>query len=167
MVAITSDLDDINISVQSLKKNLDKTLPLLEERLLRPKFTQAAFDRIKKQTLEGLKAAKAQPASVATDVFARLNYGSHSILGVSQSGVEATVQSLTLQDIEDYHARHITARDSKLVVVGDVTQKEIAGKLGFLAKLPEREIKLPQPPAAPAIEKTRIYVVDVPKAAQT
>jgi zinc protease len=48
-----------------------------------------------------------------------------------------------------------------------VTQKAIAGKLSFLAKLPEREVKLPLPPPAPAIEKTRIYVVDVPKAAQT
>lgn len=167
LVAITSDLDDINVSVQSLTKHLDKTLALAAERLLRPKFTQEAFDRIKKQTLEGLKAAKAQPASVASDVFARLVHGPHSILGVNQAGIEATVQNLTLADVEDFHARFLTRRGAKLVVVGDVAQKDILSRLAFLSDLPDRDLTLPTPPAPPAIEKTRIYLVDVPKAAQT
>ncbi|MEO5960267.1 MAG: pitrilysin family protein, partial [Opitutaceae bacterium] len=166
-LAVSVDLDDLTFRVQTLRKNLDKTLPLLEERLLRPKFTAAAFDRIKKQTLEGFKAAKAQPATVATEVFARLNQGPHSILGLSQSGIEATVANITLQDIEAYHARTLGSRGAKLVVVGDIAQREFLGRLAFLAKLPDREIKLPAIPAAPAIDKTRIYLVDVPRAAQT
>jgi len=40
-------------------------------------------------------------------------------------------------------------------------------KLGFLNKLPTRSFSVPRPPAAPAVEKTRIYLVNVPKAAQT
>ncbi|MCX6955714.1 MAG: pitrilysin family protein [Verrucomicrobia bacterium] len=166
-VSVGSDFDDINFSVQTLKKNLDQTLPLLEERLLRPKFTAAAFDRLKRQMLEGFKSRKSQPALVATEVFAKLNHGPTSILGISSSGTEETVKNLTLQDIEGYYARAITARGAKVVVVGDITQQEIVGRLGFLAKLPVREVKLPAVPAAPAIAKTRIYVVDVPKAAQT
>jgi len=166
-VFVGSDFDDINFSVQTLKKNLDKTLPLLEERLLRPKFTAAAFDRLKRQMLEGFKSRKSQPALVATEVFAKLNHGPASILGISSAGTEETVKSLTLQDVEGYYARAITARGAKVVVVGDITQQEIVGRLGFLAKLPVRDVKLPAVPAAPAIAKTRIYVVDVPKAAQT
>ncbi len=166
-ITVGSDLDDVTVSVQTLKKNLAKTLPLLEARLLRPKFTVEAFERIKKQTLEGFKAAKAQPASIASDVFARLSQGSHSILGINQSGIEATVKNLTLQDVEDFHARFITSRGAKLVVVGDITQKEMLSQLGFLTQLPDRELALPLPPAAPEIEKTRIYLVDVPRAAQT
>ena len=166
-ISIGTDLDEINVSVQTLRKNLDKTLPLVEERLLRPKFTAEAFERIKKQTLEGFKNRKAQPSLVATEVFARLNHGRDSILGVSPVGTEESVKAITLQDIEDYHRAYLTSRGGKLVVVGDVTQKEILSRLGFLAKLPDKEVKVPLPPAAPAIEKTRIYVVDVPKAAQT
>jgi zinc protease len=77
------------------------------------------------------------------------------------------VQSLTLADVEDYHARFLTARGAKLVVVGDITQADIVGRLGFLGKLPARDVKLPAVPAAPAVAKTRLYIVDVPKAAQT
>lgn len=166
-VYIGSGLDEINVSVQSLKKNLDRTLALVEERLLRPKFTTAAFERIKKQTLEGFKLRKSQPAAVASEVFDKVNYGSGNILGVSDVGTEETVRNLTLKDVEDYYARFLTRRGSRLSVVGDVPQKEIVGKLGFLAKLPDREVKLPDPPSAPRVDKTRIYLVDVPKAAQT
>lgn len=166
-VFVGSDFDDINFSVQSLKKNLDKTLPLLEERLLRPKFTAAAFDRLKRQILESFKTRKAQPALVASEVFARINHGPDSILGRPAAGTEDSVRSLTLQDVEDYHARFITARGAKVVVVGDITQPEIVSRLAFLAKLPARDVTLPAVPAAPAVTKTRVYVVDVPKAAQT
>jgi zinc protease len=117
--------------------------------------------------MEGFKAAKAQPANVASEVFAKLNQGPNSILGISANGTEATVQSITLKDVEDYHARTITSRGAKLIVAGDITQRDILGRLAFLSKLPDREIKLPTTPAAPAIEKTRIYLVDVPRAAQT
>ena len=166
-VSVDSDFDDIQFNVQTLKKNLDKTLPLLEERLLRPKFTAAAFDRLKRQMLEGFKSRKAQPALVATEVFAKINHGPTSILGVSPAGTEETVKNLTLADVEAYHARFLTARGAKLVVVGDITREEIVGRLGFLAKLPARDVQLPAVPAAPALAKTRLYIVDVPKAAQT
>ncbi|HET9941854.1 MAG TPA: pitrilysin family protein, partial [Terriglobia bacterium] len=166
-VTVASGLDAITINVQTLVKNLDKTLALMEDRLLKPKFTQAAFDRIKLQTLEGFKARRAQPATVATDVFARLNEGSTSILGMSQFGTEETVANITLADVEDYYRRFITNRGTRMVVVGDVSQKDVVGRLGFLARLPVRDVKLPAIPAAPPVDKTRIYIVDFPKAAQT
>ncbi|MEI7964231.1 MAG: insulinase family protein, partial [Chitinophagaceae bacterium] len=53
------------------------------------------------------------------------------------------------------------------VVVGDITESEIEPKLAFLNKLPNKKINLAKPTAAPAISKTKIYLVDVPKGAQT
>jgi zinc protease len=89
------------------------------------------------------------------------------MLGLSQHGTEETVKNLTLPDVEAYHRQFITARGAQLVVVGDVARQEMLGRLGFLAKLPDGEVKLPPVPATPAVAKTRIYLVDVPKAAQT
>jgi zinc protease len=166
-VFISSGFDEINVSVQSLKKNLDKTLALVEERLLRPKFTESAFNRIKKQTLEGFKMRKSQPAAVASLVYDKVNYGLGNILGVSEMGTEETVKDFTLREVEDFYSRALTRRGSRLSVVGDISQKEIISKVGFLTKLPDREVKLPSLAAAPKIEKNRIYLVDVPKAAQT
>lgn len=165
-VSVSSGFDGITFRVQTLKKNLDKTLALLEERMLNPKFTPEAFSRIQKQSIEGFKQSKSQPAFIASDVFAKMNYGA-TILGLSEAGTEYTVKNLTLKDVENYYADFITSKDTRLVVVGDVTESEILGKLAFLKKLPNKEVKLPAVPAVPAVDKTRIYLVDVPKAAQT
>jgi zinc protease len=165
-VSVSSSFDEITFRIQTLKKHLDKTLSLFEERLLNPSFTQSAFDRIQKQSIEGFKQSKSQPAAIASNVFDMMNYGT-SILGLSQAGTEYTVKNLTLKDVEDYYANNMTSKNARLVVVGDVTEKEILGKLDFLKKLPTKEIKLPTIPATPAVDKTRVYLVDVPKAAQT
>jgi zinc protease len=165
-VSVNSSFDGITFRAQTLKKNLDKTLKLLEERMLNPKFTQEAFSRIQKQSIEGFKQSKSQPAFIASDVFAKMNYGT-TILGLSEAGTEYTVKNLTLQDVENYYNNYMTSKDAKLVVVGDVTENEILGKLNFLSKLPKKDIKLPAVPAVPSVDKTRVYLVDVPKAAQT
>ncbi len=165
-VTVSSSFDGIIFRVQTLKKNLDKTLALLEEKMLSPKFNQDAFNRIQKQTVEGFKQTKSQPAFVASEVFAKMNYGG-SILGLSESGTEYTVKNLTLKDVADYYNNNMTSKAAKLVVVGDITEIEILDKLVFLTKLPAREINIPPVPTTPLVDKTRIYLVDVPKAAQT
>lgn len=166
-ISVSSDFDGMIFTVQTLKKNIDKTLALLEERMMRPKFTEQAFNRIQKQTLESFKLSKSQPATVATNVFALLNFGEGNILGMNEIGTENTVRKISLRDIETYYENNFTAKGSRLVIVGDIKQNEILAKLGFLKKLPTKEIKLPSVVGAPAVDKVRIYLVDVPKAAQT
>jgi zinc protease len=166
-ISVSSGLDGITFSVQSLKKNIDATIKLLEERMLNPKFTEDAFTRIKKQTVEGFKIAKTQPATVASAVFAKVNYGDKHILGVAEDGDEETVKGFTLQDIQSYFDNYMTSQGLNVVVVGDIKEDEIMPKLGFLTKLPNKKIALPAVADAPDIDKTKVYMVDFPNAAQT
>ena len=162
-MSVYSGFDGITLRLQSLTRNLDKNLKLFEEQLLRPKFTEEAFSRIQKQSVEGFKQRKSQPASIADDVFPLINYGT-TIFGSSQNGTEYTVKNLSLKNVEDYYNNYMTSRNAKLVVVGDVTENDILGKLGFLNKLPNKEVKLPPNPAFPKADKTKVYVIDIPKA---
>lgn len=166
-INIGSNIDGVTYTVQSLKKNFDKSLDLLQERLFNPRFTQESFDRIQKQALQSFKIAKSQPARIASEVFAKLNYGPNNILGVSEDGTEETIQNITLQDIENYYKNYLTSVDAKVVVVGDIKQEELLPKLSFLDKLPRKKIVLPKPEASPSVDKTKVYLVDVPKGAQT
>jgi zinc protease len=166
-INISSDLTGITINVQALTKNLDEVLKLVNERLYNPKFTEDVFSRIKKQRLESFKLAKSQPATIADVVFAKVNYGADNILGISQSGTEETIKNITLQDIENYYNNYMTSKNTKVVVVGDIKQADALQKLSFLNKLPSKNVTLPKINAAPAIDKTKVYVVDVPKGAQT
>lgn len=166
-ISVSSNTDGIVYSVQSLKKNFPATMALLQERLFNPKFTEDAFNRIKKQTLEAFKQQKAQPAAVADAVFAKLNYGTDHILGISQDGTEETVNNITLADIQNYYNNYMTSVDAKVVVVGDITEAEAVPQLAFLDKLPKKKIELTKINPTPAVDKTKVYLVDVPKAAQS
>ena len=165
-INIFSSFDGTVFNVQSLKKNLNKTLELLEERMLNPNFTQTSFSRLQKQAIEGFKQTKSQPSAIADDVFDKLNFG-NSILGMSSNGTEATIKSLTLKDVQDFYNNNLTSQNARVVVVGDVKENEILPQLSFLNKLPNKNIKYANPVKAAPVDKTKIYLVDVPKAAQT
>ena len=167
-VNISSKFDGITFSVQTLKKNLDKTLSLLQERMFNPRFTTSAFSRIQKQNLENFKQTKSDPAAVADAVFAKVNYGPNNILSMSEGGTEYTMRNLKLTDVENYYQNYMTSQGVKVVIVGDVKQEEVLPKLAFLNKLPNKKIELPKINAtATNIDKTKVYMVDIPKAAQS
>ncbi len=167
-VRVASGTNEIMFTVTSLKKNLPKTLALLEERLLNPVFKEDAFKLRKRQSLEGLKQAKSQPAAVASDIIAKINYGEDHILGLSPEGTEITLNNITLADVEEYYKNNISSNNAKVVIVGDIKETEILPQLEFLKKLPNKKIAMPVVDAKPkAVDQSRIYLVDIPKAAQT
>lgn len=166
-ITINAEEDDINFQVFCLKKNLDQTLALLEERMLSPKFTDEAFSRIKRQRLENFKQTKSQPATIATNVYNIVNYGANNIFGISANGTEETVGSFTIADVQGYYDNYMTSNGANVVVVGSVKQDEILPKLSFLNKLPNKKIELPATVKGIPVDKTKIYLVDVKNAAQS
>ena len=167
-IEVSSTRDAILFTVESLKKNIDKTLALLQERMFNSKFTDNTFNRIQRQTLESLKQSKTRPAVVADDVAAVVNYGPDHILGMNENGTETSIKNITVQDVEGYYNNNMTSKNTKVVIVGDVKPNEILPKLAFLNKLPNKDINLPAVNAKPKeVDKSRIYLVNIPKAAQT
>ena len=167
-IRITSGLENISISMQCLKKNLDQSIALLSERILEPNFTEDAFERNKKQALAAFKNYRANAQSIASAVYNKINYGNGSIWGMRQEGTEHTVNNLSLQDVKNYYSNWISSQGTNVVIVGDIIETEILPKLHFLNNLPNKKINLPKLVGnTPEISKTKIYLVDVPNAAQT
>ena len=166
-IKINPAADAIIFSIQCLSRNLTPTLKIVEEKILEPKFTQDAFDRNKQQTIEGIKNSKSQAATVAGIVFNKLNYGSGNVLGMPNDGTEETVMAIKLEDIQTYYDNYLSSHDAKIVVVGDVLEKDLLPQLEFLTRLPEQEIILPEIPEPQTTEKSKIHIVHIPNAAQT
>lgn len=155
------------INVQSLKKNLDKTMALLEERMLRPRFTEEAFDLNKKRSIESIKNAMNRPAYIASSVYPQVLYGKENVLGWPVSGTIQSIENIHLNDVENYYKNYFSRNQAQIIVVGDVSKNEILPKLSFLKQLPDNDIKLPALQTAPQIAKTKIYFIDIPNSAQT
>jgi zinc protease len=160
-------LDGVQVSVRSLAKNLDATMKLVEERLLNAQFTQEAFERNKKRTIENINNAMARASFVADNVYGKVMYGSNNVLGWPTYGTPATINNITLQDVQAYYANNFSRNKAEIVVVGDVEKKDILSKLNFLERMPNTPVELPKLAAAPKVDKTKIYFVDIPNAAQT
>jgi zinc protease len=166
-ISVFAGAEEMFINVSSLTKNLPKTMTLLQEKLFNPKFTQDALDRIKKQTIEGLKQAKTQPAGVASTVYSKILYGTDNVRTYATGGNEETVAAITLQDVQDYYDKYFTPSQTQIVVVGDVNEGTAKGNLAFLNSWADKKVTIPTPAEGKSFDKTTLYIVDVPGAAQS
>lgn len=165
-INFSASLDGINVRVRSLSKNIGRTMELLEEKLLNPKFTEDAFNRNQKRTIEGIKNSKVRPNYIASTVFDQVLYGKNNVFSWPSSGTEETVKNIELSDIENYY-KNLSASGARVVVVGDIAKDKAMRNLRFMEKMPTKNINLPAIPSAPSVEKGVIYFVNVPGAAQT
>jgi zinc protease len=166
-ISFGASADQMTVSVQSLSKNLDATLALLEERLLHPRFDAADFARLKKQTLESIANQSTQPTVVANNVYNKLLYGDNNIMAVPVMGTATSVASITLEDVKKFYADHFSPSVTNLVIVGDTEQSKIMPKLTFLNKWAPKPVEIPAGTKVATVDKTRIFIVDKEKAAQS
>jgi len=166
-IDFSSGKGNTSIYVNSYKKNLDATLKILEEKLLRPVFvvavtdsaTKEDFKRVKKQALSSVKSQKNSRQQTASKVFNKLMYG-ESILGSYYTGTYKEVLKIKLDDLKSYYEKYYSPSVTTIVVVGNISQEDIIAKLAFLKKWKSKEVKLPDiAEDFPEIEKTGIYVV--------
>ena len=153
--------------ISSLKKNLAKTLTLAEEILMRPKFAQEDFDRLKNQQIEGIKSSRKNPGAIANEAYSKLLYGKDHIYGISTSGDEASVEKITLADVQAFYQKYYSPTVSELVVVGDVSQEEVMPKIQFLKDWASKKVDIPSVAIKEKPEKTKIYLVDKTDAPQS
>lgn len=166
-IDISADRDGTTVSINTLKKNLDRTLELAEEILLRPGFQQVDFDRVIKQQMEAIIASQKDPSAIASQVFNRLLYGDEHIYSVPTEGIEETVGNITLEDVKAFYAKYYSPNLGELVIVGDIEKKEILPKLGFLKSWENKNVKVPDLPKPKSGDPTKIYLVDKPDAPQS
>jgi zinc protease len=166
-IEISASDEEIIVNVSSLTKNIDRTLQLVEEMLLHPKFDQADFDRLKNEQLEGIRNQVSQATVIATNAYKQLLYGKDHVMALPTVGDEATVSAITHADVKDYHAKWIVPNISQVVVVGSLPKDQVLSKLGFLKSWPKKAVNYPTEPATPADEPTTIYLIDKAAAPQS
>ena len=167
-IYISAGPENITITISSLTKNLDATLKLAEEKMFQPRFDTADFNRLQAQQLEGIANQATQATTIANNVYSALLYGTASPFAIPVMGTEETVSKLTIDDVKAYYAKYFAPDFAQVVVVGNITQADALKKMPFLNTWAKKgNITLPTLPAAPAIEKTKIYFVNKDKAPQS
>ncbi len=154
------------IYVESFPDKVDETLKLLEENLYMPRFDAADFNRIKKQTLEGIKNQKTNPSLVAIKTLNKLMY-SGTVLEEYHTGDYKSVSKLKLEDCIEFYNQFYSPNLTTVSVITPNNPEEIISKLGFLKSWENKNVPSPQKIEGKFPEKTTIYLVDKPYAAQS
>lgn len=144
------------INVSCLKKNLDATLKLLEEKLLNPGWRAEDFKLAKKQYKESVKDQKTNAQSLANKAFNQAIYGPSSVLGMEPT--VKTIDAIELKDCQDYYNNCFSSAGGNIVVVGDITDAEIVSKLDFLNKMNNKEVKMQAIPEPPAKAEQQFFI---------
>lgn len=167
-ITIGSGDDYTTITVRSLTKNLDETLAIAAERLFKPAFAEADFNRLKAQTLQGIAQARTQPPAMASLAFDMVLSGSNDPTAYRDAGLTSTVGKLTLNDVKRFYDTYMSAKSASIVAVTDLPQAALLQKLnasfgGWAAK----DAPAPKRVTPPALKGSTIYFINKDGAAQS
>ncbi len=163
----TSD-EAIQINCNTLSTKLGQTYGLFEEILLQPRWDEKEFARVKAQTIEGINRSAVRPASVSQHVFNKLLFGKNHILAYPLSGSAKVVTEIAIDDLKAFYGRYFSPSVSYIAIVGDISKKEAIKLFQPLEKKwPAKTVKFPEYKKPAAVEKSKLYFVDFPKAKQS
>ena len=158
--------ESIYLIIETLDKNFEATMKLVEERLMKPNFTAEDLDRIKQRQLQGIENNKKDPAYVSSVVFDKVMYGEDDIRAIPSSGTEETINAITLQDVSNYYD-NLSPVNARMVVVGDVSKERLMKNTGFLSTWEGEAVNMPELKMPEEPNRTVLYLVDIPGSAQS
>ncbi len=167
-ISIRATEKEMVIFGNSLARNYAKTLDLVEEMLLEPRWDEKEFALAKQSVMSRLADERARPNSIADNSFKELLYGEDHILSNNVLGNPVSVEAITIEDLKRYHQTHLSPSVASFLIVGDVSQKEVMASLTDLQnKWESKPVDIPDQPVLPVVDKSKIYFYDVPDAKQS
>ena len=158
----------ITIRGNTLVRNFDKTIALVKEILLEPRWDEEEFARIKTSTINGIKRSDANPNVVADRVYSKLLYGEDHIFSYPTSGTVASVEAITIDDLKAFYAKNFSPSISTIHVVGKIDKENVLKTLkGLESDWAAKEVIIPEYPIVNKRDKSSLYFVDIPDAKQS
>jgi zinc protease len=156
--------DAIGGSLKTLVKHADEAFELLHLALAEPRFDQDAIERVRAQTIAGLRYQQNDPGVMATRRFFEEGFAGHAY-GRPTSGTPETVAAITRDDLVKMHQAIITRGRLKVAVVGAIDAERLAVLVDkAFGTLPEaRPLAVIEPVALKQVGSRFVVDLDVPQ----
>jgi zinc protease len=167
-INVSASKENITINGNTLAKNYTKTLALVEEILLEPRWDANEFELLKKSVVGNLRQQSASPTSITQNVYNELIYGKDNIRSKNTLGTIESVGKITLDDLKSFYNNNISPSIAKMHIVGDIKESDAIASLENLnSKWASKSVKIPEFKTPNAPNQPTVYFYDVPKAKQT
>ncbi|MEL6787956.1 MAG: pitrilysin family protein, partial [Cyanobacteria bacterium J06607_15] len=115
--------DYFSLSLKTVSSDFPAMLRLLGEIMRSPTFPESEVELERKLTLQGIRSQKEQPFNVAFNQLRQQMYPNHPY-GISVLGTEASVNSLTREDLQQYHQTYFRPDNLVISLSGRITQAQ-------------------------------------------
>jgi predicted Zn-dependent peptidase len=113
------------IGLTTLSRFLPRGLELVADMVMRPRFEQREFDRVRELRLHRLLQLRDMPPALADRAFADLLYRHHPY-GHLPIGTEGSLRAMTVREIAQFHKRVFAPGVTTMIAVGDASHAELA-----------------------------------------
>jgi len=171
-LSASSTLDTTGVTMSALKENLRPSFDILADVLRNPAFKQSEIDKLRGRWIAGIEQEKASPVQLALRLLPPELYGDGHAYGVpfTGSGTEASINSLTRDDLVSFHNTWLRPDNATVFVVGDTTMADIKPELERAlgawrapsSSIPAKNVATVDRPA-----KGKVIIVDKPGSPQS
>jgi zinc protease len=159
-ISVRMDDTQGTVSLFCLSKDIDEGLGLLEKILRTPAFDQEALDRYRADLLSEMEQRNASTREIEDREWRFLMYGDHPCTTPYRQ-TEASVNSITREDLEAFHEKYFFPGNFILAVAGDFKTDALLAKLDrMLAGWPDHALDLPLIPEAIPDPRPGVYMIN-------
>lgn len=169
--------DEIQVGLKVPRRNLDSALALMATVALRPTFTNAEVARQRDLRLARILQQRDRPETVASLAYNAIVFAEGHPYHASLTGDSLSTVGLDSTVVRDFYNAVFCASRAKLIVTGDMNLTEARaaalrhfGTWRSCPGEPARTAHTPHDLPSPVdltIDRTRVYLVDKPGAAQS
>lgn len=163
-LSFTAGPDSLGGSLKTLVAHADDAFELLRLALAEPRFDDDAIERVRAQTLAGLRHHANDPGAVASKRFLAEAFPDHPY-GRPASGTSDTVAAITRDDLVDLHGRIVATGRLKIAAVGALSGEELGRRLDatFGALPAESRLTTVEPTSLTGLGRRVVADLDVPQ----
>ena len=122
-VGAGAGVDFSNVFANAPANVFPQAMALMADLVRNPAFSDEELDRLRTQSLDGLRIALTTPGTVAGMAAGRVIYGD-AAYGSPGGGTVTTLPAITRDDVVAFHHRRYRPSDATLVFSGDIDEAE-------------------------------------------
>lgn len=165
-LSLGADTDATTLFGSSLSEFSPKLFELISDVIQHPSFPESEVTLAKENTIQSIRANRANPNFLANERFQKAVFGSHPYGFVVPD--EKAIAALTREHLREFVANYYAPNNSFLVVVGDFEPdalfRQIERAFGSWKNHPVPTEQIPQ---VPVRDKRQIYFINRPGSVQS
>ncbi len=169
MVNVYAGKDRTTISGSCLSRNFGKTLRIVEEMILQPRFDEEYFEIEKNNAISMIQSDRMDPDAIARDAMGTIFFGEGNPYSTAVYGTEESIASITVDDLKNYYENYMSPVGAAFLIAGDIDEASCKSALSSLVNDWKGEAVTVTRPDYGRMEGSEgeLYFIDFPGAMQS